>query len=145
MKHPCGFPGCAALLDKSGYCPAHAKSAKQSGRDYDRARRAIVPHLAAAKALRSSREWQRIRRIKLTNDPLCEDPHGDHASAGRTATATQVHHILPLATNPHLGLDLSNLMSVCTRCHAKTEQVVRRTERDNPKPTNNPSPPTFFI
>lgn len=86
----------------------------------------MTPHLAYAAQVRSSAAWQRLRRIKLTMDPLCEDPHGEHARTGRTATATQAHHVLPLATHPELALELSNLMSVCTRCHARLEQEARR-------------------
>jgi 5-methylcytosine-specific restriction endonuclease McrA len=120
--HPCRQPGCPALLPRSGYCPAHASKAAAPGRDYE-AKRARTPHLAEAARLRSSAKWQRIRRIKLAQDPLCEDPRGDHRRRGTTATAQQVHHIRPLATHPELAFDLGNLMSLCTRCHAKLERT----------------------
>ncbi len=126
MKTPCRYPGCRALLDRSGYCERHAKAANASRTDYDRTRRRTDQSLAEAKRIRSSAAWSRVRRIKLTTSPLCEDPHGDHARAGRTATATQVHHIRPAATHPEQTLDLDNLMSVCTRCHARIEQALRK-------------------
>jgi predicted HNH restriction endonuclease len=31
----------------------------------------------------------------------------------------QVHHIRPLTTHPEMAFHGSNLMSVCTACHAK--------------------------
>lgn len=124
MKTPCRHPGCSALLDRSGYCDAHADRACAPAKDYDRHRRAVIPHLAHAARVRSSAAWQRLRRLKLSMSPLCQDPHGDHARANQTDTASQVHHIEPLATHPDLGLELSNLMSVCTRCHARLEREV---------------------
>ena len=125
MKTPCRHPGCSALLDRSGHCEDHADRASGQAKDYDRHRRATTPRLAYAARVRSSAAWQRLRRLKLTMDPLCEDPHGDHARARRTITATQAHHVQPLATHPDLGLELSNLMSVCTRCHAKLERMAQ--------------------
>lgn len=125
MKTPCRFPGCRALLDKGGYCQAHAHHAKQSSRNYDKKRRSD-PVLSLAAKIRDSARWKRVRLIKITNNPLCEDPFGDHAKANTTATATQVHHIKPAATNDNEAYELENLMSVCTRCHSKIESRVRR-------------------
>ena len=125
MKKPCNHPGCRNLIEAGRYCETHASKGNQPGKDYDQTRRKTDPALAAAKRLRSSPAWQRLRRIKLMSHPLCEDPSGYHERRGKTATANQVHHIRGLATNPELGLALDNLMSVCTRCHAAIERVVR--------------------
>jgi predicted HNH restriction endonuclease len=40
-------------------------------------------------------------------------------------TASQVHHIEGLAARPDLAYTWSNLMSVCTRCHALLEREMR--------------------
>ena len=54
-----------------------------------------------------------------------------HTSKGITATAQQVHHIKPLATEEgfEMRLHWNNLMSVCTACHARIESDARRDER----------------
>lgn len=127
MKTPCRFPGCRSLLDKGGYCHAHAHHAKQSTRIYDRTTRRNDPALAEAKRIRSSARWIKVQRLFITEHPLCQDPFGDHQRRGTTETGQQVHHIKPLATHPHLAYDFENLMSVCTTCHAKIESRVRRT------------------
>jgi 5-methylcytosine-specific restriction endonuclease McrA len=125
MKTPCRYPGCAALLDRAGFCERHAVHARQPRRDYE-TRRLSDPVLAAAKRFRSSRAWQACQRLKLRTDPLCEDPYGAHRARGDTRSALQVHHIKPLATHPELGLRMDNLMSVCTGCHSRLEAEVRR-------------------
>ncbi len=125
MKIPCKHPGCRALLDKSGYCQAHASSAPRRNALYDKHVRAKDSALSGASAIRNSTRWRKVRLLKLSQDPLCEDPHGDHARRNDTATGSQVHHIQGLATHPELAFVWSNLMSVCTKCHAKLEAQAR--------------------
>lgn len=129
MKTPCRFPGCRSLLDKGGYCHAHAHHAKQSTRIYDRTTRRNDPALAEAKRIRSSARWIKVQRLFITEHPLCQDPFGDHRRRGTTETGRQVHHVKPLATHPHLAYDFDNLMSVCTACHSKLEAEARRTKQ----------------
>lgn len=124
MKTPCRHPGCNALLDKSGYCEAHKSAIGQAGRDYE-VKRKRDPVLAHNHKIRTSSKWKRVRLLKLSTNPLCEDPHGDHAARGVTISATQVHHIKGLATHPELAYHAENLMSVCTRCHSKFEAAIR--------------------
>ena len=121
MKTPCKFPGCRALLDKAGWCEAHAHKAPNHDKQYDRHTRYRNEGTRTAAQLRNSAAWRKVRKTKLGINPLCEDPFGTHAQAGNTATAQQVHHIMPIATHRHLATDLANLMSVCTRCHARLE------------------------
>ena len=125
MKHPCKYPGCPAILTHPGHCPAHASKQPQRGRDYDRHRRAD-PVLGEAARIRGGARWAKVRRLKLSADPLCEDPHGEHARRNTTESAKQVHHIEGLATRPDLAYHWSNLMSVCTGCHARIEAGVRK-------------------
>ena len=50
-------------------------------------------------------------------NPLCADPFGFHAAAGRIVVVEQVDHIVPRAAG---GTDeWSNLQSLCARCHAR--------------------------
>lgn len=147
MKTPCRFPGCRALLDKSGFCPDHQHAAGQSKRDYE-VKRKRDPVLAYAHKVRTGIRWRKVRLHKLAINPLCEDPHGDHQRRGTTVTATQVHHINGLATHPHLAYDLSNLMSVCTRCHAQFEQQARteaRRQQSHQKPPTDEQGPACWI
>ena len=125
MRKPCNYPACRALIENGAYCAEHADKAQKRHRIYDERVRASDPALAIAAAIRSSPRWKRLQRIKLLTNPLCEDPFGQHARRQVTETATQVHHIKGLATNPGLAYDMDNLMSVCTRCHARIEREVR--------------------
>lgn len=56
-------------------------------------------------------------------NPLCEDPLGKHPKT--TRTASQVHHVNPLATHPEQAFDMENLQSLCTSCHAAIESKTR--------------------
>ena len=127
MKTPCNHPGCPSLVNRGGYCPTHAKDKTQSREEYE-ARRRKDPALAAAMAFRSSRRWQKTQRTKISLNPLCEDPFGDHDRRGTTETAKQVHHIVGLAecAGDERAYTLDNLMSVCWKCHARIEREVRK-------------------
>ena len=72
--------------------------------------------LAAAARIRNSQRWKDCRLVKLRESPLCENPRGLHD--GELVVAAQVHHIEQLAKAPHLAFTVSNLLSVCTACHA---------------------------
>jgi 5-methylcytosine-specific restriction protein A len=120
------------LLDKSGYCPAHADQPKQRRRDYETYRRNRNPELKLSQDLRNTARWRKVRKQFLADHPLCADPRGDHARAGVTRDAKQVHHIKPLVTHPELAFTRSNLMAVCHRCHFKIEKETPRTREDGP-------------
>jgi 5-methylcytosine-specific restriction protein A len=44
------------------------------------------------------------------------------ARAGRTTPATEVHHIRPIRTHPHLARDPDNGLPVCRTCHEMVER-----------------------
>jgi len=123
MKHPCRYPGCPALLGQRGYCPTHQDSESNASKDYERKRKAD-PALALAAKIRSSGRWRKVSKQKLRRNPLCEDPLDTHGE--NTQTARQVHHVKGLREHPELAYELGNLMSVCTRCHAKLEEREKR-------------------
>jgi 5-methylcytosine-specific restriction protein A len=73
------------------------------------------------KKLINTWRWQKLRRAKLSADPLCEECR----KMGRAVRAEQVHHIVPIESvrsfeaMKALAYDRANLMSVCKECHAK--------------------------
>jgi 5-methylcytosine-specific restriction endonuclease McrA len=126
MKTPCHYPGCPALLNKGGYCQAHAASKPKRHTIYNKHVRSKDPALANAHKIRKSRAWERVRRLQLADHPLCADPFGMHSRCDLTETATQVHHIIGLVERPDLWNTQTNLQSLCTACHARIEREVRR-------------------
>ena len=62
--------------------------------------------------------WRRIRIQALTRDHyLCQL----RTSKKCSVFATEVHHIVPLESDPSRGLDLDNLVSCCWWCHEETK------------------------
>jgi 5-methylcytosine-specific restriction enzyme A len=67
----------------------------------------------------SGRPWRKLRAWKLGENPICEEC----LKRGFAVPAVHVDHIVPLAKDPTLALDSSNLQSLCKPCHtAKTNQ-----------------------
>jgi 5-methylcytosine-specific restriction protein A len=64
--------------------------------------------------LYSLRQWQRVRRAKLTDSPLCEH----HLARGETVAATEVDHIVR-ASRGGAWFDADNLQSLCKPCHSR--------------------------
>ncbi len=130
MRHPCRYPCCAALLAKSGYCDKH--KARQTKLAYQHAKlaRHQDPELSQAIKIRNSTKWKKVRRLKLSETPMCEDPFGHHANNQTTETARQVHHIQGLRKHPYLAFVWSNLMSVCTKCHSRLEREEKNKDQD---------------
>jgi 5-methylcytosine-specific restriction protein A len=129
MKCPCNYPGCATLIARPGYCEKHKRDTVKECRErYDKTTRANTPELAAAAAFRNTERWRKVRRIKLSLQPMCEDPFRDHARMGFPESAKQVHHIVPLVIchSDERAYDLANLMSVCWKCHNKIERQTKR-------------------
>lgn len=76
--------------------------------------------------------WPSARALHLLHEPLCR-----HCRAlGRVRVATEVDHILDIATHPELRLDDDNLQSLCKPCHSKKTYGTHR-----PRP-NQTSPAT---
>ena len=62
--------------------------------------------------------WRRIRQLALQRDHyLCQNC----LKKGVIKTATEVHHLQPVADHPELALELSNLQSLCWQCHEQTK------------------------
>lgn len=65
--------------------------------------------------------WARVAKLALQRDQyLCQDC----LALGTYTLATEVDHVLPIDTHPHLRLQLDNLRSLCHPHH------VAKTRRD---------------
>lgn len=73
------------------------------------------------KHLLASKTWKKLRASYLQTHPLCEDC----AAAGRTALATEVHHVVPIGTERtqegmrRLAYNPANLRALCHECHER--------------------------
>lgn len=79
--------------------------------------------------------WLRLRRDKLSSQPLCERCRED----GRITAATEVHHVIPVedglsrAEKERLMYDYSNLRALCHDCHVKTHTEMGRCGKEQAK------------
>lgn len=73
-------------------------------------------------------KWQHLRRIKLTDHPLCERCD----ELGRITAATEVHHVIPVENGltvdekERLMYDYFNLKALCHKCHVKVHTEMGR-------------------
>lgn len=103
--------------------------AKSHAREfYDRQTRQRTAGLKTAADLRNSSFWKKVRLTFISRNPVCCNPHGFHD--GFAPAAQQVHHIEPIQKAPHLAFTHSNLMALCTRCHAVFSARERADEED---------------
>jgi len=102
--YQCKHPTCPAKAVGRGYCRKHQelsragsrKRASASDRGYDKA-------------------WERARKRKLANDPICEACAED----GRVVAADMVDHVVPIRVAPELRLRAENHRSLCWQCHGR--------------------------
>ncbi len=92
--HPCGHPGCPALVRDGARCSAHRVTHERREKEAD-------PFYKRS-------AWLRLRAVVLRRDPLC--PCG--------APATVVDHITP-RDEGGAEYDEANLRSLCASCHAR--------------------------
>ena len=101
---PCRAPQCPALVERSGYCPAHQKAVYQRQDE----RRGT----AASRGYDS--RWAKARKTYLTRNPLCVTCSGRHI----VRAATVVDHIIPHRGDQKLFWDVEgNWQALCKRCH----------------------------
>jgi 5-methylcytosine-specific restriction enzyme A len=78
------------------------------------------PNRSPSAQVGSTRQWRKLRTIKLNNNPICEWP-------GCRRPAAQVDHIQPVVEHPELEYDYDNTQSLCRPHHQeKTNQDRRR-------------------
>ena len=81
---------------------------------------------ARAQKIYSSIRWQKVRRVKLSRHPLCEDPYKRHLDT--PIAARDVDHIVPLRQDFDRAYELDNLQSLCVGCHRYKTGQERRNE-----------------
>jgi 5-methylcytosine-specific restriction protein A len=116
--YPCRSPTCSEYVtEKGGVCGNHTGRGVapevSRHRRYDEARRD-----REAKRFYDSAAWQRARRERLAEHPVCE-------RCGR-AWAAHVHHVKPLRDYPALALDRNNHEAICAPCHNKERDARTR-------------------
>lgn len=101
----CQHPQCGDVADEGLYCKAH-KLVKVDDRP-------------SASRRGYTYTWQRLRRMKLNEQPLCADPFGDHAAQGEVVLATDVHHVKRVSDGNPVLTEMSQLQSLCHSCHSR--------------------------
>lgn len=106
-SYPCLSPTCSEYVTvRGGTCPAHQGKATLDNSAH------------ARKAFYDSAAWDRARRTKLADTPICE--------RCSEAWGSHVHHLIPLQDcTPAERLAQSNLMSLCQPCHSAVEAEMR--------------------
>lgn len=69
---------------------------------------------AGRKKFYLSPEWQAIRRIKLVNNPFCEEC----VKEGVMIPAQDVHHRVDIKDDHTKAMKYDNLQSLCKSCHS---------------------------
>ncbi len=110
-RHPCGYPACPNLVTDGARCEKHRRKEQV---EYDARRENSGERGYDA-------VWQKVRAMKLNQDPLCEE----HLKQNMDVAATMVHHIQPIETHPELRLVMENLMSLCTAHHEEIHKGER--------------------
>lgn len=80
-----------------------------------------------AKAFYRSARWLRLRKMILSQGPLCVEC----AKRGRITPATDVDHVLARRDRPDLSFDADNLQTLCKACHSRKtrgEQIHKITD-----------------
>jgi hypothetical protein len=76
----------------------------------------------AENVLYHSKEWKLMRELVLTRDGnKCVRCGAENS----WKNALQVEHVLSKAYHPELAFEMSNLMTLCNRCHKKTKTFSR--------------------
>jgi len=113
-KRPCSHPKCPALVSEGRFCPQHTtehnRSVKRSRTDKEENK------------FYASVEWKRLRKYKLTLNPLCERCERE----GGIVLATIVHHKAPLKSGGDWLPTVDELESLCLSCHSREHAPPNR-------------------
>lgn len=83
----------------------------------------------------TSPRWRRLRKTKLTQQPLCEVCE----SKNIYRLATEVHHKTPVESvalsrdQELLMFNIDNLMSVCHECHVALHKSIGKNTKEETK------------
>lgn len=103
---PCRHGGCAALLDKPGFCDKHRREV------FKAQRASMSPDKAEHDRFYHRAPWKRVRALQLQLEPLCRECR----KVGKLTEATVVDHIIERLKGG-ADYDMNNLRSVCAPCH----------------------------
>ena len=76
----------------------------------------------------NSSQWQKLRAAYFAEHPLCEMCLAE----GKITPTQEIHHIKPISSGNSnsemraLAYDYNNLEALCTECHHKVHQEMRR-------------------
>lgn len=122
LKKPCAKPGCHNLTTEK-YCAEHAYLTEKEKKDRHKYYDTYARDKETAKFYNSI-EWKRLKQQALIRDKgLCQEC----LSNQKITIATEVDHIVPIKIRWDLRLTLSNLRSLCHKCHMrKTAEDKKR-------------------
>lgn len=80
------------------------------------------PEAVEYRKLYKLKAWERLRRRKLNDQPLC----ARHQARGKVKAATVVNHKVPHKGDRRLFFDYDNLESTCAECH---DSIIQSEER----------------
>ncbi len=116
-KKPCAHAGCRALT-KERWCPRHkVLHVTDRVKRYNEAR-------PESDRLYHTGRWQKIRRAKMRDNPLCEDCE----RRGRVNVGVMVDHIHPVRDGGEM-FDYENLQTLCDDCHREKTSIDIRERR----------------
>lgn len=107
----CGHPRCRKKAVHRGYCRVHYSMSRAGSKDR-----------ANASDRGYDKQWEKVRKMKLARNPLCEDCEAD----GLVRPADMVDHVIPLRVAPDLRLRLENLRSLCWPHHGRKSAEDKR-------------------
>ena len=127
---PCRTQRCPKVVDsRIGYCDIHLeehnRSQKGRHRRYNQAR-SLDPGEAKLARFYQTAAWHKIRTAYMSQSPLCE-----HCTLrNRVVVGTMVDHIEE-RRDGGADLDMSNLQTLCHRCHSTKTAEERRRRHGN--------------
>jgi 5-methylcytosine-specific restriction protein A len=107
---PCRHPGCPALVEAGGYCPAHVR---ERGRAYDERR-------GTSSERGYDERWRRYSRGFLAMHPICSTLECNQPSA-------HTDHIKAVSgPDDPLFWDATNHQPLCHSCHSRKTATIDR-------------------
>jgi 5-methylcytosine-specific restriction protein A len=104
----CHHGNCNSITVRGNYCLDHQRVNKS------------IEYRPEYRRLYASKVWKQLRKIILTNNPMCV-----HCLNDDTITiATDVDHIIDHKGNVKLFYDINNLQSLCHNCHSKKTRAT---------------------
>lgn len=91
-----------------------------------RKKKSLTLNQSVSKEVYNHKTWKKLRNSYIAEHPLCENCLAE----GRVTPAEEVHHIIPFLSGStyqeqlDLAYDVSNLMSVCGKCHSELHKKL---------------------